>query len=140
MRCFPHVVSPTYQFTALCAYPPYIERGSGLSQAVSRQILTAGIGVFSREHQVLLVAVQMTQAGSSSRASFHIVNYHTAGVPHSSVILRTDTGFLSGRKPKTAHYHVVIRRQGRSGGPAGQLPGRRTIMGAKKSPEYAEIW
>lgn len=34
---------PTYQFIALCVYPPYVERGSGLSQAVIRQILTAGI-------------------------------------------------------------------------------------------------
>lgn len=124
-----------YQFTALYADPSHAERGSDLSQAVSCQILTAGIGVFSREHQVLLEAVKMAQTDSSSSASFSIAKYHTADVPHSSVILRTDTGFLSGCKPTTPQYHVVILQHGRSGGPAGQLPGRRTIMGVKKSPE-----
>jgi hypothetical protein len=99
---------PIYQFTALYAYPSYAERCSGLSQAVSRQNLTAEIGFFSREHQVLLGAVKMAQTGSSSSASFPIANYHTADAPHSSVILRTDTRFLSGRKPTTPHNHVVI--------------------------------
>jgi hypothetical protein len=99
------------------------------------QILTAGIGVFSRENQILLEAVKMAQTGSSSSASFSNANYHNADVPRSSVILRTDSGFLSGHKPTTPQYHVFIWQHGRSGGPAGQLPGRRTIMGAKKSPE-----
>jgi hypothetical protein len=86
---------PIYQFTALYAYLSYAERGSGISQAVSRQILTARIGVFSREHHVLLQAIKMAQTGSSSSVSFPIANYHTTDVSHSSVILRSDTGFLS---------------------------------------------
>jgi hypothetical protein len=99
---------PIYQFTALYAYLSYAERGSGLSQAVSRQILTAGIGVFSREYQVLLQVIKVAQTGSSSSTPFPIAKYHTTDVSHSSVILRSDTGFLSGCKPKTPQYYVVI--------------------------------
>jgi hypothetical protein len=54
---------PIYQFTVLHAYPPCAERGSGLSQAVSHQILTAGIGVFSRTPQGLLMAVKWYRLG-----------------------------------------------------------------------------
>jgi hypothetical protein len=142
LQCFPRVVPapPTNPFTALSAYSAQVERSSSISQAVIRQILTAGIGVFSREHQVILVVVKMAETGSSSSASLPIINHHNADVPHSPVILRTDIGFLSGRKPKTPQYQVVIRQHGRSSGPASQLPVRRITTGAIKSPGRVEIW
>ena len=92
-----------------------------LSQAVIHQILTAGIGVSSRANQVLLVADKMAEKGSSPSASFPIVNYHTADVPHSSVILRNDTGFLSGRLSITSLYDNT----GEEAGQPGSCPGAK---------------
>lgn len=128
---------PTYQFTALYAYPTYAERGSGLSQAVSRQILTAGIGVFSREHQVLLVAVKMTRTGSYSSLHFTLSTIISPMfyIHLSSPELILGSLVASNQNTSLSRRHTTTRTKWRASRPAGQPPGRRTIMGAKKSPE-----